>query len=351
MGTVQTITNSVKSYGRALAAACYAGMPGFLAGLKGKATILTYHRVLPQSELTAQDFQLGMYVSVDAFDRQMQFLKRHCTVLSFADLLAMWSAKQWDAEQRYCLVTFDDGWLDNYLHAFPLLKQHEIPATIFLPTDYIGTDRWFWPDLVSWLWSRWSERPETEQRRVWHTVRTRHACCEGFEPALMSHDVNGLIEGCKAQSYNRIDAFVQEWADALRLPLPSERQVLDWDEVKEMSRAGISFGSHSMTHKILTTVSNEELQQELLGSWDTLRRHLDHVLPVFCYPNGNWDEAIGQAVAAAGYEAAVTTEFGYEEPDPRSLFGLKRINVHQSVAYNNNLFALHLAGWNRIFMA
>ncbi len=348
MGTVRAIASSVKSYGRALAAACYAAMPRFLAGLKGKVSILTYHRVLPQSELTEQYIQPGMYVSVDAFNRQMQFLKRHCTVLSFADLLAMWSAKQWDAEQRYCVVTFDDGWLDNYRHAFPLLKWYGIPATIFLPTDYIGTDRWFWPDRVSWLWPRWSERSETEQQRVWHTVRTRHGWCKGLEPALMSSDVDGFIERCKTQSYDQMTEFIQSWADALHVSLPPDRQVMNWDEVREMAKSGISFGSHSVTHKILTTVSDEELLQEVQGSWDALRGHLDRTVPVFCYPNGNWNEKIGSVVEVAGYEAAVTMEFGHETGVPANRYGLKRINVHHAITCSDSLFGFHLAGWNHL---
>lgn len=346
MGTVQAIACSVKSYGRAMAAACYAAMPGFLSGLKGKVSILTYHRVLSHSELSTQYVQPGMYVSVDVFDRQLQFLKRHCTVLSFADLLAMWATRQWDITQRYCVVTFDDGWLDNYRHAFPLLKRYGIPATIFLPTDYIGTDQWFWPDRISWLWPRWNKQSGAEQHRVWSAVSTQHAWCQGLEQALMGGDIESLLEGCKPHSYDRIDHFVQSWADALGVLLPSERQVMNWDEVNEMSQSGIFFGSHSMTHKILTTVSDEELLQEVQGSWDALRRRVVRALPVFCYPNGNWNERIGRAVEVAGYEAAVTTEFGYETGVPGNLYALKRINMHEAVTCSDALLGFHLAGWN-----
>ena len=103
-----------------------------------------------------------------------------------------------------------------------------------------------------------------------------------------------------------------------------------------------------MTHTILTTISDEELLQEVRGSWDALRRHMDAALPVFCYPNGNWNEKIGRAVEVAGYEAAVTTAFGRETRSPAHRYGLKRINVHQAVTCSDALFGFHLAGFNHL---
>jgi UDP-2,3-diacylglucosamine pyrophosphatase LpxH len=73
-------------------------------------------------------------------------LCKRFTVLSLNELLERWRTDQLDASKAYCVITFDDGWQDNYQYAFPVLKHYGLPATIFLATDFIGTDRWFWPD-------------------------------------------------------------------------------------------------------------------------------------------------------------------------------------------------------------
>ena len=92
-----------------------------------------------------------MYVSKDVFEMQMQFLKEHFTVVSFGELLDLWTQKTYDQSKRYCVITFDDGWLDNYIYAYPVLKKYEIPATIFLPTAFVGTNKWFWPDKIGFI--------------------------------------------------------------------------------------------------------------------------------------------------------------------------------------------------------
>jgi hypothetical protein len=121
--------------------------------LRGKTIILAYHRVLSKREMDEMYIQPGMYVSQDVFEKQMQFLKEYFTVVSFGELLDLWKQKTYDPNKRYCVITFGDGWLDNYLYTFSVLKKYQIPATIFLPTNYVGTNDWFWPDrLGTLLW-------------------------------------------------------------------------------------------------------------------------------------------------------------------------------------------------------
>jgi peptidoglycan/xylan/chitin deacetylase (PgdA/CDA1 family) len=113
-----------------------------------------------------------------------------------------------------------------------------------------------------------------------------------------------------------------------------------------MSAAGVSFGSHSATHRILTHLDPSEARKEIEGSWATLRAKPIATVPVFCYPNGDWSAQVARLVEAAGYSAAATTQFGYEGRAPSRRFGLKRINVHDDVTRTPALFAFHLAGFN-----
>lgn len=344
MGTIKTLA-SIKRYARRWAAELYAHSPGHLRCLQGKAVILTYHRVVSEDELETQCIQDGMYVSVETFAAQMQFLKTHFVVLSFSELLSMWAEKRWDPGRRYCVVTFDDGWLDNYTYALPVLTRYGIPATVFLPTSFIGTNQWFWPDKVGWLYQRFAQRSAQEQERIVSVLQGGHAWVHGGENALLQRGSDAVVEWCKTLSPAQIDAFVSGWAEALELMLPSERQVVNWEEVRTMSEAGVSFGSHSVTHTILTKLHWDDVMREAVDSWSALTQRSIRSVPVFCYPNGDWSEEIGRCVKAAGYQAATTTQFGYETQTPSNLFGLNRVSVHNDISCSDALFAFHLAGF------
>ena len=345
MGTFKTI-GQVKGWVRRRAAELYALSPGYLEPLRGKVIILTYHRVVSKKELDAEYIQPGMYVTAETFAMQMQFIKQYFSVISFAELLRLWSEQAWNAEQRYCVVTFDDGWLDNYVYALPVLKRNALPATVFLPTTFVGTDRWFWPEQISWLCRHPALREEDERHRVAGMLQKNHPWLGA--PALLAGDADAIIEGCKAAGQDQIDGFIAGWTKQLGVVLPRDRQVINWAEAREMSDAGVLFGSHSATHRILTRLDSHEVLREVEGSWKTLREKTIATVPVFCYPNGNWSAEVERSVEAAGYAAATTTEFGYEDRVPSRRFGLKRINIHNDVTYTPKLFAFHLAGYNNV---
>jgi len=345
VGTLKAIERA-KGWARRCAAGLYSLAPGYLERLRGQVAILTYHRVVSAKELKTGYVQPGMYVTADTFAMQMQFLKQNFSVIALSELLRLWSEGGWDAERRYCVVTFDDGWLDNYLYALPVLKRHELPATVFLPTEFVGTDRWYWPDQIAWLCGHARWRDVERRPQAADALQREFPWLAGAATPTGSVDADALIERCKAQAQDRIDALLTAWARHLDVALPRDRQVINWVEAQEMSAAGVSFGSHSATHRILTHLDADEARREIEGSWATLCAKPVAAVPVFCYPNGDWSAEVARWVEAAGYAAAVTTEFGYEGEAPAGRFGLKRINVHDYVTCTPALFAFHLAGFN-----
>lgn len=345
MGTIKTL-GQVKGWARNCAAELYARSPGYLESLRGKVVILTYHRVVSKKELDVEHIQPGMYVTAETFAMQMEFIKQNFSVISLAELLLLWSKESWNAKQRYCVVTFDDGWLDNYAYALPVLRRHALPATVFLPTAFVGTDRWFWPEQLSWLCRQSALREETERRHLAGMLQKEYPWVDA--QALQAGDVDAMIEGCKTAEQNQIDSLIAGWTEWIGVVPPRDRCVINWEEAKEMSAAGVSFGSHSATHRILTHLDSDEVFREVDGSWKALREKPITTVPVFCYPNGDWSAEVGQSVEAAGYAAATTTEFGYEDRAPLHRFGLKRISIHNDVTYTPKLFAFHLAGFNSI---
>ncbi|MCS6328547.1 MAG: polysaccharide deacetylase family protein [Nitrospira sp.] len=317
--------------------------------LRGKVAILMYHRVLTCEEVACQAVQPGMYVLDTVFAQQMAFLRKTFTVLSFRQLLDLWQADKWDERARYCVITFDDGWLDNYRHAYPVLKRLELPATIFLPTDYVGTNQWFWPDQIAYLLksARSEEQGIKDFQRIERVLLNLFGAAGGTLGRALANDervADQLIDWCKELPKDRIQTLVSALAEELGVSLPVGRVVVNWDEVREMSQGGISFGSHSCSHRIMTTILPSEVSQELEKSEHVLQRAGIDYVPVFCYPNGNSDTAIQAQAKAHGYEAAVSVQMGVEGTQPSNRFALRRVGIHNDVTYSIPLFSLRLCG-------
>ncbi len=308
-----------------------------------------YHRVLTVDEVSRQSVQPGMYVLDTVFAQHMTFVKDNFTVLSLQDLLSLWQRNAWNEQARYCVVTFDDGWLDNYCHAYPILKRLGLPATIFLPTDYVGSDEWFWPDQLSYLLKVVADRhANIEDMNTIERVFAHYLGGDGrlFIEAMARCEqvTDQIVERCKQLPIQRVRELVGTLAVELKVPLPKDQVIVNWDEVREMSQHGLSFGSHSCSHRILTTITTEDVSDELARSRQVLLAQGVNYVPVFCYPNGNSDPYIQSQVQACGYEAAVSVQIGVEGSRPRNQFAINRVGIHNDVTSTIPLFCWRLFG-------
>jgi peptidoglycan/xylan/chitin deacetylase (PgdA/CDA1 family) len=319
---------------------------------RGTVSILMYHRVLPKWHAVEAAVQSGMYVTPETFERHLVFLKEHFEVLSLQELLEAWKGRTIAKSLAYCAFTFDDGWLDNYVHAYPLLKKYGVRATIFVPTDFIGTSRWFWPEQLTYLLDRiGSAAVPSERRKDAHRITAQYFGQETqnrFESACQANAreraFDRIIEQGKELPPDQIERYVQALGASLDVTWPSERLLMNWDEVRDMSQNGITFGSHSCSHRLLTKLSMWEVEEELSQSKATLERQQVRPVPVFCYPNGNYTPAIQRSVLANGYEAAVSCRVGCESAEPQDLLALKRIGLHNDASHTIPLLALALSG-------
>lgn len=319
------VPHRLKPPARRLLAALHACFNAPLDRIRHRVIILTYHRVLTRQELATQIVQPGMYVAADVFEQHMRFLLQHFRIISLLDLLRAWDRGGLPDDRPHCIVTFDDGWLDNYTHAYPILRRLGIPATMFLPTSYVGTRRWFWPD------------------RLGHLLHVARAQTPSRLSPRWRTDLERVIRAWKRATGESIERDLRELALRLGVAEPSERRIVDWDEVAEMAAHGISFGSHSATHAILTATDAQQLETEVGESLAVLRERAKNWIPVFAYPNGTYSEAVVQRVEAAGYVAAVTTDPGAETGAARDRFRIRRIGVHDDISRTPALFSFHLS--------
>ena len=320
---------------------------------QGRVIVLTYHRVVPQNVVERQHIQPGMYMLEESFAGHIAYLREHFTIISLDELLDLWQANQFKRDRSYCVITFDDGWRDNYQFAFPTLKRLGVPATIFLATDFIGTTQWFWPDRLMGLLAKGvapslgvAARNAVSAILV-DVIGVRPFPVDGGYREVKSGlpvTADAIVEMCKGLDVDKIEPLLNSLSLALCADVPAERVLLDWDEVREMAAYGVSFGSHSCSHRILTQIPLSEVKTELTESKRAIVQHGVQPSSAFCYPNGNFNPGIQSLVRENGYRAAVGCEIGLEGDSPCDLYALKRISLHEDSSSSDSLFALALSG-------
>jgi len=296
--------------------------------------VIMYHRVLPADHPDRASEQPGMYVSPETLAMHLETLKRHFTLVHLDDWLELAQSDQ-ALPRNACAITFDDGWLDNYQYAFPILKRAGAPATIYLVSDLIGTRYSFWPNTLARVLA--SEDAGLRQSLpAW-----LRDMLPGSGETLSSEEIDSVIARCKSRS----DVELLEALAAFELPAEGDaRDLMSWQEILEMQGSGlVRFGSHTRRHSRVSKIADAGvLREEVLGSAQVLTERLGRTPVTFCYPNGDTSAPAVQLVRN-GYRGAVTTARGWNRPaTDRHL--LNRVGVHEDVSNTSTAFLSRLAG-------
>ncbi|GAB3461729.1 polysaccharide deacetylase family protein [Azotobacter salinestris] len=304
----------------------YLNTPAGRRLLRGSGTILMLHRVLAEDARADLPHRKDLCIGTAAFDHLLHWLGQHFECVPLAELLD--PAAPADGPPRLAL-TFDDGWRDNALHAFPLLRQHRMPASIFLSTDFIGSPRRFWWEAIGeTLWGSFGE----EAREQLCVQLRRHLAppaelCTAAPDHSRSQALGRFLQRLKSLPATTLQVLANS------CPNPPEPHALDWQQVREMEDSGlVRFGPHGASHAILTGLDDAGLQADLRRSHEAIAAHCRHPLPVYCYPNGDHDGRVCAALACLGYSHALSTRPGLHHARHGALLSLPRIGVCQHSA-------------------
>jgi peptidoglycan/xylan/chitin deacetylase (PgdA/CDA1 family) len=288
-----------------------------------------YHRVLPAEEVSRRAVEPGMYVTPGSFARQLSWLEARFRVLPLHELVARFEQRR-ALPRSACAITFDDGWRDNYTHALPELARRGLPATVFVVTERVGTEGSFWPDEVC---LRMAPLSELDRRRLAAELG-----------AVSSGDaVEGLLGHMKDLSELERGVALDELRAATEEPPDLGRELLHWDELDRLSRAGIDVESHGATHAILTGLPDEQVERELRSARETLleRGHGRHAL--LAYPSGAHDDRVSRIARGVGYRAGFTVERGLAH-EAVDRMALPRLSVHEDISHTRAEFLLRVPG-------
>ncbi|MEE3169733.1 MAG: polysaccharide deacetylase family protein [Pseudomonadota bacterium] len=221
-------------------------------------------------------------------------------------------------------VTFDDGWQDNYQYAYPILRKHQVPATIFLVSRRINTDWQFWPERVLNLLVNHADRLD-EPALAW-----LRAHCPDRRHAMNLIEADSVIHRLKSLDDQTIETHLEETEQALPgLTHPaSDRSLLNDREILEMAESGLmEFGAHTQHHYRLNLLKDpSHLQREIVESLRDVENKGARPVAIFCYPNGDIS-ARSETLVKQHFGAACTTLRGWNRT-PASPYSLRRFNFH-----------------------
>lgn len=243
-----------------------------------KVLCLLYHRVKD-----TEDDVYRISVKPDVFERQMQFLKENYQIIRFEE--------DWEScdGENAVVITFDDGYWDNYEIAFPILERLQIPATFFISAGHIGTGEEFWWDKLVSLVSQEKSYPLkfTLEDELFHYTWNTGTMAERLELAKSLRYLLRM-ERDEKKFYDWIRQL-QQWSGSY--DADPQNRLMTWDDVRHMAQSRhITIGGHTMVHRSLGSLSDDRQKDEIQGSVQKLEAEIGQSVTVFSYPfGGNMD--------------------------------------------------------------
>ena len=293
--------------------------------------ILTYHRVFDVADESVFPYDPGLIsASTTDFREQIEYVATHFVPVTFARVLAALDDDR-PLPHRAVVVTFDDGHADTYTNAYPILRSFDVPAAVFLSTGYIGGKEVFWFDRISYILFHASagmlEMPGLNQTFRLTDVPSRRRAAE----IILEH----LKSLSDEQRRERIDWLVGVLGVETRADDAALSGPMTWDQVREMARAGIEFGSHAVSHPMLTRIDDATLDRELAESRIAIENQVGRSINIIAYPEGGPDAFDARVIAAAqraGYRLGLSYMPGPNYLKHLNRFAIPRLQVERNTS-------------------
>jgi peptidoglycan/xylan/chitin deacetylase (PgdA/CDA1 family) len=285
--------------------------------------VFNYHRI---GDSSATVFDPNVFsCDEEHFDAQLETIAARFRVINSSELLELIEGGAGITEPL-AMISFDDGYEDNYSKAFPLLAARNLPAIFFLPTNFIGTANIPWWDAVAWL-VRNTDENILQLRGLGEPITV--------ETVDIARSIRQVLRWFKGRPNTSSIEKLEELAVACNCELEADAAsalFMTWDQAREMLNAGMDIGSHTLSHQILSDLNLDEQREELSRSKSILETEIGSEVSVLAYPAGGLDSYTRETARLArgcGYRAAFNfTKGGGYNPDPKANpFDLARIPV------------------------
>jgi peptidoglycan/xylan/chitin deacetylase (PgdA/CDA1 family) len=304
----------------------------FLPG--SRLAIFNFHRVAAQGH-KGSSLDDALYDSDEAtFRKELGWMKSQADPISEGDLLSF-VQKKTPLPKRCFLITFDDGYRDNYEVALPILRELNVPVIFFIPTQLIEQRELGWWDQVSWALKN-TRKSELNFRG------------EKFE---LGKEVTSLADifnhRLKTLASTKTKDFVTELLQACEVDPPSKElsdsQLMTWDQIKSAQEKGVAIGSHTHTHRVLSCLDVASQKAEMETSKRILESKLGKPVRSIAYPvggRGHFTDASMALAQECGYEVAFSFMDGINRSDSFDRFNIQRITSQKDEATYSGVFNL-----------
>ena len=274
----------------------------------GAGIILMFHRVLPAESRPRIGGHARLEITPEALEQTIQyFARRRYDVYSPDELHHFLTAAQ-KADKPFVLFTFDDGYVDNLTHAYPIFKKHNIPFTVNVSTCFPERT------AISWWYLLEDLILSREELTFEYEGGIYGFDCGTSESKTMTYaTVRKLFKFANVQQRQKLTNSVLR-ANNVDTLKKADEVALTWDQIKQLaSDPLVTIGAHTASHYVLSSLSAEEVRYEILESRRMLEAKLEKQIDHFAYPFGNRREAEAREFSIAahcGFKTAMTTRTG-----------------------------------------
>ena len=279
------------------------------------------------------------HLSKTIFEDQIEQISKSCNVISTDELIKNWQEKI-EYKKPTVVITFDDGFQNNFSIAKPILEKYKVPATFYISTGNITNQKIFWVDTLEIMFT------DTVIKEIVPKNTP-------FISDLISKDIQNLTLESRDNKIKILDKIKQK----LKLCHPKKRNfflenvakeleveksysikdshqdysVLSWDELKKIkSNSLFTIGGHSRWHNILSKLKGQELEEEIYGSIKDIENNLGSFSGHYAYPEGQAEHFNLETIKILkkyGVKACPSAMQGLAEKNTQNLFNFKRVMV------------------------
>ncbi|MBD3178612.1 MAG: polysaccharide deacetylase family protein [Candidatus Latescibacteria bacterium] len=293
-------------------------------------TVLCYHRILDTGEDFPFDSDL-VSASTDQFRSQLRYISRNYNVINFKSLLDHLREKDGRFPPKPLIITFDDGYIDNYTVAYPILREFNLTATMFVTAGFMGEKRIFWWDRIAYIIKK------TDKNSI-----------EIKSPVEISVDISrfGDRQDCARKLIKRVkeitdsekEEVIEKLSDQLGVTPPEgdTGYTMSWEQLREMNSEGIEIGAHSVNHPIFSNVDGERLRREVGESRKIIENNIENRVITFGSPGRGimergererFTRTLRNEIKDSGYHFSTLYRWGLVYENSLDRFGIERIGV------------------------
>lgn len=291
-----------------------------------------FHRVNPERD------DLWDPMNPVLFERCIKFIKRKYQVVVLEDYLL--GEGDFSNHENIATILFDDGYLDNYEYALPILEKYNVKASFYIVTDCIDNNVTTWTHALDHLFQ------STSKKHLSFTFNFLPKNLQILEASSkedllnFAKELKPFLKTLSFTERNKVLAEIERQFDDVELP----KIMMDWNHIRKLSELGHHIGSHTVSHIMLGTVSDEDIiKKELVASKERIVEELKKEPISISYPVGSYNQKVQKLSKESGYKLGLVVNQDRYVPNTKNLFEIQRIEL-----YNEHWWKTKLRITNRL---